>query len=197
MALPTKHLIVLQHLQAEIELPVWVAAVEAWRALEEVTGFEAGKALPSGGRPDAVGWWVQRARNDRRMPCQLGDPDKEDDHEDFYEQVVGWWVAINPAWRKEGLKAITEFEAHGLKQNAQGNLSALYHGLNGITSVIACLWWWYQLAKTPDGALAWKRLVADVTWVLAEKKRAIVAKRASTSSTSSEDEPPAKRTRVA
>ncbi|KAF8146217.1 hypothetical protein K438DRAFT_1509790, partial [Mycena galopus ATCC 62051] len=151
--------------------PAWVAAVEAWRALEETTGYKGGKALPTGGRPNAVGWWVQRARDDRRMPCGLDDEDKENEREDFYEQVVNWWLGINPAWRKEGLTVNADFERHGLKQNSQGDLAALGTGLNGMTSVLACLWWWYQLAGVPEGVPVWRRLLGDVTWVLTEKKR--------------------------
>ncbi|KAF8133501.1 hypothetical protein K438DRAFT_1551732, partial [Mycena galopus ATCC 62051] len=151
--------------------PAWAAAVEAWHALEEATGFQtAGQALPTAGRPDAVGWWVQRARNDRRMPCRLDDKDKENEREDFYEQVVSWWISLNPAWRKEGLAVAADFDfkKHGLKQISGGDLTGLFPGLNGMTSVLACLWWWYHLAGMPEGAAAWRALLADVTWVLRE-----------------------------
>ncbi|KAJ7302480.1 hypothetical protein DFH08DRAFT_826653 [Mycena albidolilacea] len=60
-------------------------------------------------------------------------------------------------------------------------------GLNGLTSVIACLWWWYRLAGIADGTPRWTKLVEDVTWVLSEKLRACTRKR---SAAPSEDEPP-------
>ncbi|KAF8142940.1 hypothetical protein K438DRAFT_1784205 [Mycena galopus ATCC 62051] len=82
--IPSKHLVVLEHLKAEVRLPAWVAAVEAWRALKEATGYQAGKALRTSRHPDALGWWVQRGRNNRRMPCHLDDEGKEDEREDFY-----------------------------------------------------------------------------------------------------------------
>ncbi|KAF8189235.1 hypothetical protein K438DRAFT_1593425, partial [Mycena galopus ATCC 62051] len=167
--------------------PGWTAVVEAWRTLEEATGFEAGKALPAMNRPEAVKWW------DLRMPCNLGEAEKEDEREDFYEGVVKWWVGINPAWRKAGLVKVSSFVETGLKQESQGDLESLFSGLNGLTSVIACLWWWHQLAGIAEGAPAWRKLLEDVRWVLEEKRRSLARKRAASPSS---EEPPAKRIRT-
>jgi hypothetical protein len=92
--------------------------------------------------------------------------------------VVKWWIAVNPAWRKEGVTGPASFAEHGLKQESGGDLGGLLAGLNGLTSVVACLWWWYQLAGVVEGVPVWKKLVGDVTWVLTEKFRAIRRKRA-------------------
>jgi hypothetical protein len=60
-----KHAKVLAHFQLGIGLPAWVAVVDAWCTLEVATGLLVpGKVLPPHGRPEAVSWWVQRARND-------------------------------------------------------------------------------------------------------------------------------------
>ncbi|KAF8195155.1 hypothetical protein K438DRAFT_1968485 [Mycena galopus ATCC 62051] len=187
-----KHNVVLEAWRSEIQLPLWTAVVWAWHALEQATGFQVvGKALPAHSRPKAVHWWVQRARKNCQIPPGL---DNEDGKEDFYVDVVKWWVRVNPDWRKEGVTTAQEFEKHGLKQERGGDLEDLYAGLNGITGVVACLWWWYRIAKVAGGTPEWKSLVEGVTWVLNEKARALGRKCAAPLPS---DEPAAKRARVA
>ncbi|KAF8139166.1 hypothetical protein K438DRAFT_1638241 [Mycena galopus ATCC 62051] len=176
---------------AEIQLPAWTAIVQAWYALERATGFQVvGKALPTHGRPKAVQWWVQRARKNCQIPPGLDD---EDGRENFYLDVMKWWVGVNPGWRKDGLAGAEDFGTHGLKQENGGGLEDLYAGLNGMTSVVACLWWWYRIANIAEGAPVWIRMVQDVTWVLNKKIRDCGAKR---SAPPSADEPVAKRART-
>ncbi|KAJ7871249.1 hypothetical protein B0H14DRAFT_2570952 [Mycena olivaceomarginata] len=187
-----KHDVVMKLFQLEGMHPAWAAVVQAWWALERATGFKE-KALPAlsaRGRPDAVGWWVQRARKDRRIPAGLDVDDNS--KEDFYDSVVGWWNAVNPAWRKDSLAA-ADFEKVLLKKEGGGSLDALSSGLNGLTSIVACLWWWYRLVGIADGAPRWKNLADDVTWVLTEKLKACGSKRPGSPS---EEEPPAKRARL-
>ncbi|KAJ7771428.1 hypothetical protein B0H14DRAFT_2402201, partial [Mycena olivaceomarginata] len=144
--------------------------------LEHATGFQvSGKALAAAGRPPAVSWWVQRART-ARIPAGLN---TEDEREDFYEAVVLWWLKVNPPWRKEGIVTVENFEARGLKQDGEGDLVSLCSGLNGITSVVACLWWWYRIAGITAGTPGWRKLVDDVLWVLTEKHRVLKHKRRS------------------
>ncbi|KAJ7853050.1 hypothetical protein B0H14DRAFT_2580617 [Mycena olivaceomarginata] len=102
----------------------------------------------------------------------------EDEHEDFYEGVVLWWWTINPAWRKEGVDKAEGFAVHGLKTLSGGDLESLPSGLNGLTSVLACLAWWYWVAGVAEGTPEWRKLVEDVVWVLMEKHRVLVHKRA-------------------
>ncbi|KAJ7707272.1 hypothetical protein B0H14DRAFT_2415515 [Mycena olivaceomarginata] len=191
--LPKKHQAVLGLFQSEVVLPAWVAAVQAWRALEAATGFQAGgKALPTAGRPKAVHWWISRARKTSNIPAGIDGDD--DEREDFYAEVTSWWIKVNPAWRKEGVAGVEDWEAHGLKREDGGDLNALPAGLNGLTSMMACLWWWYRIARTPEGQPGWSQLVADLVWILTEKTRAISGKRAASNSS---EEPPAKRARTA
>ncbi|KAJ6458777.1 hypothetical protein C8R45DRAFT_843693, partial [Mycena sanguinolenta] len=168
--------------------PLWITALEAWRALEDATGFQTGgKALPALRRPEAMGWWVQRGRKAGIPTCLEGDGKRED----FYEEVVRWWISLNPEWRREGMDDITaaRFAEVGLLQNSDGNLDGLNTGLNGLTSVFACLCWWYHLAGKPEGAPAWRKLVEDVTWALTEKVRGIHRKQ---KAPESEEEPSSK-----
>ncbi|KAJ7709245.1 hypothetical protein B0H14DRAFT_2646398 [Mycena olivaceomarginata] len=120
--------------------------------------------------------------------------DDEDEREDFYAAVVLWWVSVNPVWRKEGVATVEDFEGRGLKQSDEGDLTALPSGLNGLTSVVACLAWWYRLAEVPGGTLGWRKLVEDVSWVLTEKHRALMHKRGASGHP---EQPASKRVRVA
>ncbi|KAJ7823339.1 hypothetical protein B0H14DRAFT_2187225, partial [Mycena olivaceomarginata] len=145
-----------------VEGGLWRPAVSAWLTLEHAAGFPiSGKALPAGGRPGAVSWWVQRGRGTTRIPAGL---DSEDEREDFYDAVVSWWLGVNPAWRKEGVKNADEFEARGLIQRSGGDLEGLPLGLNGLTSVLACLAWWYRVAEISEGGPRWRKMVEDVIW---------------------------------
>ncbi|KAJ7776666.1 hypothetical protein B0H14DRAFT_3508248 [Mycena olivaceomarginata] len=137
--------------------PAWVAVVDVWWALEHATGFydKTLPALPARERPGAVSWWVQRARKDRRIPAGLNTDD--DSKEDFYDRVISKKLRS----KKEG----------------GGSFEELVSGLNGLTSVVACLCWWYRLARVADGTPRWTKLVEDVMWVLSEKLRACKRKR--------------------
>ncbi|KAJ7348722.1 hypothetical protein DFH08DRAFT_698557 [Mycena albidolilacea] len=188
---PVKYTAVLALLDTGVERGIWKSAVDAWLTLEHATGFQvSGKALPAGGRPGAVSWWVQRGRGTTRIPAGL---DAEDEREDFYAAVVSWWLSVNPGWRKEGVEDAEGFETRGLIQRVGGDLGALPSGLNGLTSVLACLAWWYRVAKVLEGAPSWRKLVEDVVWVLNEKHRAFVHKRAASDAL---ENPTSKRARV-
>jgi hypothetical protein len=188
---PAKHTVVLKLFDTDVKGDLWSSAVDAWLTLEHATGFQIlGKALPAGRRPAAVSWCVQRGRGTTRIPAGL---DGEDEREDFYEAVIAWWLEVNPPWRKEGVENAKEFEAHGLQQRGGGNLDGLPSGLNGLTSILACLAWWYRLAEAEEAAPRWNRLVEDVTWVLREKNRAFAPKRGAPDAL---ENPTSKRVRV-
>ncbi|KAJ6451455.1 hypothetical protein C8R45DRAFT_790912, partial [Mycena sanguinolenta] len=121
--------------------PLWITALEAWQALEEATGFQTGgKAPPALDRPEAVGWWVQQGHKAGIPTCLEGNSKCAD----FYEEVVHWWITLNPGWRKEGRDDMdaVHFAEEGLLQNSDGDLDCLNTGLKGLTSVLACLCWW-------------------------------------------------------
>ncbi|KAJ7321909.1 hypothetical protein DFH08DRAFT_613831, partial [Mycena albidolilacea] len=122
-----------------------------------------GQGFVASQRPDTVSWWVQRGRNTSRIPAGLSSDDKR---QDFYEGVILWWLAVNPAWRQEGVTKVEDFAAHGLNTRSGGDLESLPSGLNGLTSVLACLEWWYHLAGIAEGTPEWRKLVEDVVWVL-------------------------------
>ncbi|KAJ7302495.1 hypothetical protein DFH08DRAFT_666433, partial [Mycena albidolilacea] len=150
----------------EVEGALWKSAMSTWLTLEHASGFQAsGKALSAAQRPGAVLWWVQHRRSTSRIPAGL---DSEDEQQDFYEGVILWWWTVNPAWRKEGVDKAEDFAVCGLKTLSGGDLESLPSGLNGLTSVLACLGWWYRVAGVTEGMLEWRKLVEDMAWVLTE-----------------------------
>ncbi|KAJ7824905.1 hypothetical protein B0H14DRAFT_2369275 [Mycena olivaceomarginata] len=170
-----KHAVVLSLFKTQVELPTWSMAVQAWHALEAATGFLiTGKVLLTRGRPPAVQWWIARARKASQIPAGIDGND--DEREDFYANVISWWLALNPGWRKEGIATEGDWVAHGLKWGDGGDLGDLPAGLNGLTSMMACLWWWYRIAGITRGSPEWKKLLADVQWVLMEKTRVVSGK---------------------
>ncbi|KAJ7731184.1 hypothetical protein B0H14DRAFT_2409480 [Mycena olivaceomarginata] len=182
---PVKYTAVLALFDTGVERGIWKSAVDAWLTLGHATGFQvSGKALPACGRPGAVSWWVQRGRGTTRIPAGL---DTEDECEDFYAAVVSWWLSVNPGWRKEGVRDTWVDTARW------GRPWSPPLGLNGLTSVLACLAWWYRVAKILEGAPSWRKLVEDVVWVLNEKHRAFVRKRAASDAL---ENPASKRARV-
>ncbi|KAJ7619489.1 hypothetical protein FB45DRAFT_755361 [Roridomyces roridus] len=175
--MPEKFEVVLAQFRTEdIKSSRWGELVNEWLALETAAGFEErGPALRAKGRPDAVHWWVHRNRRTKHpFPTLL---DSEDAHDLFYLETVKWWLAVNPDWRKVGVETQTEFLRQGLAKNVDGDLDELYSGLNGLTSVVACLLWWYRVEKVSEGSEMWHQMVDDVLWVLTEKLRAQHSKR--------------------
>ncbi|KAJ7615466.1 hypothetical protein FB45DRAFT_758020 [Roridomyces roridus] len=171
----------------------WGALVTEWLTLETATGLmEKGPALPvKACRPAEVYWWSHRGRRTpHRHPTILK---TEDDFDLFYLKTVKWWLAVNPDWRKVGVETQTEFLQQGLAQNVDGDLDELHSGLNGLTSIVACLLWWYRVEKIPEGGEMWHKLVDDVSWVLTEKLRALRSKRGASEP---DESPSTKRARV-
>ncbi|KAJ7694511.1 hypothetical protein B0H14DRAFT_2650965 [Mycena olivaceomarginata] len=172
-----KHDVVLA-LFRSVDIPEWTAVVNAWGALEKAVS-------------DAC-CAVYVAAALRLSAANLG---SDDEKEDFYEEVMKWWLEVNPAWRKEGLAntSAPDFAVQGLKQEAGGDLGSLPPGLNGLTSIVTCLWWWYRLAGVVEGAPAWRTMAEDIAWVLGENVRALTGKRAACFSS---ETPSSKRARV-
>ncbi|KAJ6505118.1 hypothetical protein C8R45DRAFT_923415 [Mycena sanguinolenta] len=94
-------------------------------------------------------------------------------------------------WRKQGIATPAEFGVWGMEQSS-GDLESLPAGLNSLTSVLACLWWWYRAAGSAEGSPLWRKVLDDVTWVLSEKCRGLANKRRAPDTT---EAPPCKRVR--
>ncbi|KAJ7767574.1 hypothetical protein B0H14DRAFT_2633049 [Mycena olivaceomarginata] len=106
---------------------------------------------------------------------------------------LAWWYRVagisegGPRWRKmveDVTWVLTGSSGRPGKARVQacphriGLLEGLLLGLNGLTSVLACLAWWYRVAGISEGGPRWRKMVEDVTWVLSEKQRALAHKQA-------------------
>jgi hypothetical protein len=133
---PEKYVAVLELFNTEVQGGLWKSAVDIWLMLEHAAGFQISeKPLPAR-HPRAVLWWVQRRRGTTWIPAGLS---SEDEHEDFYDAVILWWLIVNLVWRKEGVTNAEEFKAHGLIQHGEDDLEGLPSGLNRLTSILTCL----------------------------------------------------------
>ncbi|KAJ7078287.1 hypothetical protein B0H15DRAFT_739743, partial [Mycena belliarum] len=128
----------------------WKALVGAWWSRESARGFEGGvKGHSAKKRPTAVGDWVARGRKNTSTTV-IEDPDA------FAASFQGWWVDINPTWRKKPWP---------MPRDRDGPWEFMdYCGKNGFLNVLIALKWWRN--ALPGGSKDWEAAVDDVTWVL-------------------------------
>ncbi|KAJ7471337.1 hypothetical protein B0H11DRAFT_1682174, partial [Mycena galericulata] len=131
-----------------------------WTRIEAACAFENAKqALPSKGRPDHVGRWIQAARGRRNQPNPVVQDTKK-----YEEEWWGWWNGLQPAWRTK--------EPDGVTWTLGGNYgndweTLLYWGQNGMLSVVASLYFWGCAAEGAPGDQlgSWDCAVNDASWV--------------------------------
>ncbi|KAL1738232.1 hypothetical protein HDZ31DRAFT_51307 [Schizophyllum fasciatum] len=118
--------------------------------------------LSSKGRPRYLGEWIARARSVTYVPKRpSARADIGDWICDFQEAMWGWWIELNPSWRKS--------KKHDklLKPKAHGDWSPLHRtGQNGLLSVIKGLKWLFEMEEKPAGSARWHVLFDDVNWAL-------------------------------
>lgn len=129
--------------------------------LEKSSGFANGKgaahALYSKNRPEAIHWWISRART--------GCPPIQDIHT-FANQFWTWWCGLQPAWRKLSIPQYGQ-AVPALRTVAGGWAELDKPGLNGFLSIIAALnWWGAQVQAEEAQFLFWNAAVEDVSWVM-------------------------------
>ncbi|KAJ6455548.1 hypothetical protein C8R47DRAFT_996725, partial [Mycena vitilis] len=96
-------------------------------------------------RPRQVSYWINRAR--KSTPAI-------EDATAFGEEWWGWWIDINPSWRKTVLPM----------GRVDGSWTYIdYPGQNGFLNVLMCLKWWRDTAGATG---RWIEGVKDVVWVL-------------------------------
>ncbi|KAJ7753864.1 hypothetical protein B0H16DRAFT_1316731, partial [Mycena metata] len=102
---------------------------------------------PTKKRPTEVHTWVSRARN---IEPEIKNIDS------FVKDFQGWWVEINPAWRKAKVP---------MEKKTGGPWTSIdIPGPNGFLNVLMCLKWWREAMD--DESEEWREAVEDVEWVL-------------------------------
>ncbi|KAJ7739801.1 hypothetical protein DFH07DRAFT_752067 [Mycena maculata] len=129
----------------------WDNAVTLWTELERLYRFEtSSSALPTKGRPAAVGAWTKCGRQPAKPP--------KFELQQFVNDWEVWWSALAPAWRQRDKDG-------QLVQGGDGPWGVLVHpGANGFLMVMLGLAWWRQ--KEGVASLRWVNAVKDVEWVL-------------------------------
>lgn len=131
--------------------------------LEESSRFANGKgtshALSSKHRPEAVHWWISRARTGRP-------PIRDVNH--FANEFWTWWCRLQPAWRKLSIPVSTQ-PVSALRTVAGEWTELDKPGSNGFLSVIAALnWWGAQIEANEAQSSLWNAALADVSWVMGQ-----------------------------
>ena len=111
--------------------------------------------MPVKPRPDELSWWF---KNGRPLATPKSLPQIES-IQDFEDNWVKWWLAIQPEWRKAGL--FVREEATG--QRDWGDLPN--GGKDGLFLVVVSLGWWIH-ARDPSRDSQIDNAIADVAWVI-------------------------------
>ncbi|KAH7904749.1 hypothetical protein BJ138DRAFT_1018673 [Hygrophoropsis aurantiaca] len=141
----------------------WQVLVNMWLSCElNPVNFTTGK-LGTTARPACIADWIARARSPTYRPAHIRDLKA------FEASFWKWWRSLQPEWRiEEGEEKLSVEEGH-----ADWELLKVF-GANGITSVVAALFFWGRHA-CEDGATAavttrntntWLSAANDVSWVL-------------------------------
>ncbi|KAJ7429655.1 hypothetical protein B0H11DRAFT_1662857, partial [Mycena galericulata] len=135
------------------------ALLAAWVRIEAACAFDNPKiALPSKGRPEHVGRWIQGARGRRNQANPVvNDPEK------YAAAWWAWWNSLQPEWRTMEADGKT-WVVGGAYGSDWETLS--YWGQNGLLSVVASLYFWgCSVAESPQ-LEAWEDAVNDVSWIM-------------------------------
>ncbi|KAJ7429418.1 hypothetical protein B0H11DRAFT_1768087 [Mycena galericulata] len=130
----------------------WKTLIKRWTELERAYGFEtSSRALPTKGRPLAVGAWTKSGRQKNKPPAFVLDK--------FVKDWGAWWTALGPDWREKDTEG-------RLLQRGHGPWGGLVHpGANGILMVLLGLAWWRD-KEWMAASETWEAAVRDVGWVV-------------------------------
>ncbi|THU93277.1 hypothetical protein K435DRAFT_670543 [Dendrothele bispora CBS 962.96] len=153
--------------------PTWVGALKEWVDVERKFQFENPKGtkafFPSLGRPALVQWWSQNGKVVKASP-----PKDMVDAQTFGKQWWDWWSVINPEWRRrDGAGRVISDGYEGEKEEKGKELWESFKkpGECGMLTVLLCLFYWYQQAKTEEERAEWMIALKDVAWVLERVNR--------------------------
>ena len=138
--------------------PGFKALLDGYIAFEAADHSGHRGNFPTSGRPNCVGWWIDRTRPDRLPPY--------DSLQSFGKSVIEWWIWIQPDWRR-GLK-------NGRILRDGGRWDRLYQpGINGLLNVVILVYWWAKIfeERSQPVSEAYRWLVADITWILSQLTR--------------------------
>lgn len=133
--------------------PRWMDLVGLWVSFEHQQGYVAAAPnLSATGRPEAVGDWIQRARNAKWRPNITN-------IKEYTKAHTTWWKSVQPDWRID--------EDGEICPTAEGDWSSLRKpGVNGLLSAVASLYFWGVGRASRKRLGPWDSSVEDVIFVL-------------------------------
>ncbi|THU80791.1 hypothetical protein K435DRAFT_563900, partial [Dendrothele bispora CBS 962.96] len=143
---------------------LWEGAVESLVSLEASYHFQdSRKSLPTSNRPGAIQAWVKNARKDR-LPVTENDPMT------FGNAVLDWWNSLQPDWRGLDQEGMVDILERAWLKEVEGQWGKLRcPGINGLSSIMACLRWWLDLNLQSGKGMPgdeWHVMLEDVVWVM-------------------------------
>jgi hypothetical protein len=117
-----------------------------------------------GRRPESVKWWIQRHRLVNVIPTV------DTDLEVFQGEMIGWWKAINPEWRK----TTDEYLPIARYSDTEGWGGLQKAGPNGFFLVMMCMAWWGRRDDTAAQPI-WSTMCDDVRRALLSMSDCILA----------------------
>ncbi|KAF8872555.1 hypothetical protein CPB85DRAFT_1171838, partial [Mucidula mucida] len=134
--------------------PRWQRLVDRFTLLEEENDFEKRGELAGDSRPAMLSKWIQYGRltQSKTMPTTLDASNLAA----FKCAYRTWYNGLQPNWReKEG----EDWKHWGLLD---------IRGVNGMLSVVTCLYWWGMVVseQAQSDFDKWERAAEDVSWVM-------------------------------
>lgn len=136
----------------------WTRLVCTWLLCEIQCYPSASGKLGTTSRPGCIAEWIARARSPTYIPASV----KVDNLDAFQASFWKWWTSVQPAWRlEEGVERPKRVDGEDWS-------SVHIFGSNGVTSVLAALFYWGRIALRTKGTAvaAWMEAIEDVQWVL-------------------------------
>ena len=134
----------------------WAELIRLWVEFEEKEGFKERKKLGTNSRPAFVAEWIRYARSPTWRPSITDVPALE-------TSFQAWWKGLQPGWQmsEDRLTVLDKMD---------GDWDQLRRpGLNGLLSIIACLFYWGCKAQgNKKHRVGWASAVEDCMLVLGQ-----------------------------
>lgn len=134
----------------------WAELTRLWSKFEEKEGFKERKKLGTKSRPPFIAEWIRYARSPTWRPSITNVPALE-------TAFDAWWKGLQPEWRMSEDRLT-------ILDKTDGDWDQLRRpGLNGILSVMACLFYWGCKAQgNMKHCAGWASAVEDCILVLGQ-----------------------------
>ncbi|KAF9038719.1 hypothetical protein BJ165DRAFT_1352588, partial [Panaeolus papilionaceus] len=129
----------------------WSDCLKAYCEFQDHHGYSVERRLPTKGRPSIIAKWIRIGCTHTPKWCPAGLVPRE-----MKEEFRRWWVSLQPDWRVKDSVVVGG--------QIDGDWKGLvYPGINGLLSVVACLFFWGMACDTAGDKRAWVSAFLDCT----------------------------------